>query len=236
VRPIVEATSTLVAATGIRNVWINDPAETAAADAALRRDFPRRFMLGIGIGHPEATSDYRRPLHAMRTFLDGLDAAPEPPPADDRCLPALGPKMLDLAASGPRGRTRTSCRSSTRSARERLGPGKLIATEVACVVETDPARAKAVASDYATLYLGLRNYTRNLLDFGFAEDDFADGGSDRPARRDRPPGQCRAHRRGRPRAPRRGRRSRLRAAARRGGRSARLMDGARPGAALSCEL
>jgi hypothetical protein len=36
-----------------------------------------------------------------------------------------------------------------------------------------------VAREYATLYLVLRNYTRNLLDFGFAEDDFAGGGSDR---------------------------------------------------------
>src|SRR3954471_18561626 len=96
VRPILEATSTLVAATGILNVWINAPAETAAADAAVRGDFPDRFMLGIGIGHPEATSDYRRPLTSMRAFLDGLDAASAPPPAGERCLAALGPKMLDL--------------------------------------------------------------------------------------------------------------------------------------------
>ena len=40
VRPILEATSTLVAATGILNVWSNDPAETAAADASLRRTSP----------------------------------------------------------------------------------------------------------------------------------------------------------------------------------------------------
>src|SRR3954467_5556374 len=180
VRPILEATSTLVAATGILNVWINDPAETAAADAALRADFPERFMLGIGIGHPEATSDYRRPLPSMRAFLDGLDAAPAPPPAGERCLAALGPKMLDLAAERTAGaHTCLGPGEPPRSARERLGPDKLIATEVACVVESDPARAKAVARDYATLYLGLRNYTRNLLDFGFAEDDFADGGSDR---------------------------------------------------------
>src|SRR5919205_2771394 len=98
VRPILEATSALVAATGILNVWINDPAETAAADMALRADFPERFMLGIGIGHPEATSDYRRPLTSMRAFLDGLDASPAPPPREGRCLAALGPKMLDLAA------------------------------------------------------------------------------------------------------------------------------------------
>ena len=180
VRPILEATSTLVAATGILNVWINDPAETAAADAALRADLPGRCMLGIGIGHPEATSDYRRPLSSMRAFLDGLDAAPTPPPAGERCLAALGPKMLDLAAQRTAGaHTYFVPVEHTRSARERLGAGKLLATEVACVVETDPARAKAVAREYATLYLGLRNYARNLRDYGFAEDDFADGGSDR---------------------------------------------------------
>src|SRR5215213_7664163 len=94
VRPVLEATSTLVAATGILNVWSNDPGETAAADAALRGDFPGRFMLGVGIGHREATSDYRKPLTTMRAFLDGLDASDTPPPVDERCLAALGPKML----------------------------------------------------------------------------------------------------------------------------------------------
>jgi probable F420-dependent oxidoreductase len=180
IRPVLEATSTLTAATGILNVWTNDPAETAAAHAALRSDFPGRFMLGIGIGHPEATSEYRRPLTAMRAFLDGLDASSAPPPVEERCLAALRPRMLDLA------RERTAGAhpyfvpvEHTRSARERLGPGELLAPEVACVVETDPVRGKAVARDYAKLYLGLRNYTQNLLDFGFTEADLADGGSDR---------------------------------------------------------
>jgi probable F420-dependent oxidoreductase len=54
-----------------------------------------------------------------------------------------------------------------------------VAPELACVVDTDPARAKGVARDYAKLYLGLRNYTKNLLEFGFTERDLADGGSDR---------------------------------------------------------
>jgi probable F420-dependent oxidoreductase len=180
VRPILEATSSLVAATGILNVWSNDPADTAAQAARLRADFPGRFMLGIGIGHPEATSDYRRPLSTMRAFLDGLDAAPEPPPVDERCLAALGPKMLDLAGERTAGTHPYFITvDHTRFARERLGAGKLVAPEVACVVETDPQRARAVARGYAKLYLGLRNYTRNLLDFGFTERDLADGGSDR---------------------------------------------------------
>jgi probable F420-dependent oxidoreductase len=180
IRPVLEATSGLVAATGILNVWINDPAATAAADAQLRADFPDRFMLGIGIGHPEATSDYRRPLAAMSEFLDGLDASPTPPPVDGRCLAALGPRMLDLAGERSAG-THSYFVSveHTRFARDRLGPGKLVVPELACVIEKDPIRAKAVARTYAQLYLGLRNYTNNLLRFGFSERDIADGGSDR---------------------------------------------------------
>jgi probable F420-dependent oxidoreductase len=180
IRPILDATSTLVAATGILNVWSNDPGRTAAADAALRADFPGRFMLGIGVGHPEATSDYRRPLATMRAFLDGLDASPAPPPAGERCLAALGPKMLDLAGERTAGTHPYFVPvEHTRLARQRLGPGKLVAPEVACVVDTDPVRARAVARQYAQTYLGLRNYTRNLLGFGFDEADLAGGGSDR---------------------------------------------------------
>ena len=180
IRPVLEATTALVAATGILNVWINDPAETAAADAAMRADFPGRFMLGIGIGHPEATSDYRRPLTAMRTFLDGLDAAPAPPPVEERALAALGPKMLDLAGERAAGTHSYFVPvEHTRAARARLGPGKLVAPELACVIDTDPVRARAVARDYAQLYLGLRNYTQNLLGLGFTEADIAGGGSDR---------------------------------------------------------
>jgi probable F420-dependent oxidoreductase len=180
VRRVLDATTTLVAATGILNIWSNDPAETAAADAALRAEFPGRLMLGIGIGHPEATSDYRRPLTAMRAFLDGLDASPTPPPADARCLAALGPRMLDLARERAAGTHQYFVTvDHTRLARERLGPAKLVAPEVACIVERDPARGRAVARDYAKLYLGLRNYTRNLLRIGFTEADIAGGGSDR---------------------------------------------------------
>ena len=180
IRPILEATSTLVAATGILNVWRNDPDDTAAADGDLRGEFPGRFMLGIGIGHPEATSDYRRPLKTMREFLDGLDASPSPPPVDGRCLAALGPKMLDLAGERTAGtHPYFTTVDHTQFARERLGPGKLVAPELACVVERDPQRARAIAREYAQLYLALRNYTQNLLRFGFTEDDIADGGSDR---------------------------------------------------------
>src|ERR1700712_5510887 len=63
-RPLLEATETLVAATGITKVWVSDPAAGATQAAALERDYPGRSLIGIGAGHPEATSDYPRPRHA----------------------------------------------------------------------------------------------------------------------------------------------------------------------------
>jgi hypothetical protein len=55
-------------------------------------------MLGIGIGHREATTEYRTPLAAMRSFLDGLDAAERPTPPAERCLAALGPDGIPGSA------------------------------------------------------------------------------------------------------------------------------------------
>ncbi len=180
VRPLLEAADTLSVATGIVNVWAYEPSDLALEYAELSPGYGDRLLVGIGIGHPEATSDYKRPLASTRAFLDGLDAATPPLPRDRRCLAALGPKMLDLCAERSRGTlTYFVPVEHTRSARARLGPDALIATELACVVETDTGTARTAARRYATLYLGLRNYTNNLREFGFSDRDIADGGSDR---------------------------------------------------------
>ena len=180
VRPLLAATGELTVATGIVNVWAYDPAELAAEHAALAPEFGDRLLVGIGIGHPEATSDYTRPLSTMRTFLDGLDAAATPLAPADRCLAALGPKMLDLCAQRSRGaHTYFVPVEHTHAAREQMGGGALIATELACVLDEDPESARATARGYAEGYLRLRNYTSNLRRYGFTEADIADGGSDR---------------------------------------------------------
>ena len=180
VRPFLEQSRTLPIATGILNVWQHDPADVAAQHAELTRDFPGRFLLGIGIGHPEATQRYAKPLTTMRDFFDGLDAAPAPVPAEERVAAALGPKMLDLAAERSLGtHPYFTTPEHTRFARERIGPGKLVAPELAVVIEPDADRARERARAYAKTYLRLRNYTSNLLRFGFTEQDLADGGSDR---------------------------------------------------------
>ncbi len=179
-RPLLQATNRIVVATGILNVWQSDPEQVATDFSELDREFPGRALLGIGIGHPEATGQYRQPLSTMREFLDGLDAAHDPVPRDSRCLAALRPRMLQLSAERALGaHTYFVPVAHTRAARERLGPSALLAPELACVIEDDAESGRARARAYAELYLGLRNYTRNLLDYGFSDHDLADGGSDR---------------------------------------------------------
>jgi probable F420-dependent oxidoreductase len=178
-RPLLAASERLIVATGIVNVWHYEPEQLAAEFAELTADFPDRMLLGIGIGHPESTAEYARPLTTMRTFLDGLDAASPPVPAASRCLAALGPRMLDLSASRSLGtHPYFTPVEHTRAARARVGPTALVAPELACVLDLDQDRARATARTYAERYLALRNYRNNLLEHGFAEHDVAGGGSD----------------------------------------------------------
>src|SRR5215207_9701284 len=159
-RPFLESTSTITFASGILNVWQQYAPDLVAAEhAELTNDFPDRFLLGIGIGHPEATREYKAPLATMRDFLDGLDAAPIPVPRDERIVAALGPKMLDLAAERSLGTHPYFVPvEHTRIARARVGPDAIVAPEVAVVVEADAETGRRLAREYAEGYLTRSNY------------------------------------------------------------------------------
>ncbi len=178
--PLLEATERIVVATGILNVWASEPERVASDFAELEARFPGRVLLGIGVGHPEATSQYSKPLGAMQSFLDGLDTAAAPVPRTRRCLAALAPKMLKLSAERSLGaHTYFVPVAHTRAARKPLGETAILAPELACVLDDHLESARAKGRTYAAMYLGLRNYTNNLLNHGFSEQDIADGGSDR---------------------------------------------------------
>lgn len=179
-RPLLEASERLVIATGIVNVWQYEPAELVAEFWELEADFPGRLLLGIGIGHPEATSEYQKPLAKMRSFLDGIAAADRPVPRERMTLAALGPRMLDLSFERTLGtHPYFTPPAHTEFARRRLGPSALVAPELAVVVDDDHLSARVAAREYASFYLGLTNYTSNLLRFGFTERDLESGGSER---------------------------------------------------------
>ena len=96
VEPILEATETLQVATGIVNVWTAPADEVAEAYHRIEKAYPGRFLLGIGIGHPEHTEEYRKPYDVLVEYLDALDAAKVP--TSRRVVAALGPKVLKLSA------------------------------------------------------------------------------------------------------------------------------------------
>jgi probable F420-dependent oxidoreductase len=179
-RPFLEQSSRMTIATGILNVWHHEPADVAEGHAELQREFDGRFLLGIGIGHPEATEEYTKPLTKMREYFDGLDAADPPVPREERLAAALGPKMLDLSAERSLGaHPYFTPVEHTRSARERLGEGPLLAPEVTVVVEPDAETARGHGREFATRYLERTNYRNSLLRLGFDASEFEGGGSDR---------------------------------------------------------
>ena len=175
---ILEATSTLKVATGIVNVWTADAAEIARSYHRIEAAHPGRFLLGVGVGHPEATATYSSPYQTLVNYLDVLAA--EGVPAERRVHAALGPRVLRLAATRSAGaHPYLVTPEHTRQAREILGPGKLLAPEQRVVLESDPTRARALGRASVKMYLRLTNYTSNLQRLGFTADDVAGEGSDR---------------------------------------------------------
>lgn len=175
---LLDATTHLAVGTSIVNMWTAPAPEVAASYHRIEKVHPGRFLLGVGVGHPEATSDYTRPYAHLVAYLDALDA--DGVPVTGRAIAALGPRMLKLAADRTVGaQPYLTTPRHTRESRELLGDGVLLAPEHKVVIDTDPARARAVGRPFVHKpYLGLRNYTSNLLRLGWTEADIADGGSD----------------------------------------------------------
>ena len=179
VRPLLDATSKIVVGTSIVNIWAYEPADLAAEYAELAPDFSERLLVGIGVGHPEATGTMpccSRPCGSSSTA-------------------SMRPNRASPATAGPSRHSHRRCPASaerslgalpyfvqvahTRAARALLGPDVLLAPEVACVLDEDPERARATAREFARIYLGLSNYTNNLIGTASRKQDIADGGSDR---------------------------------------------------------
>jgi len=177
---LLASSDDVAVASGIVSIWHAAPEEVGPAVAALEARFPGRFLLGLGASHAPLVEHYARPYSHMVAYLDALDALVTPVPPERRVLAALRPRMLELAAARAAG-AHPYFVPAEHAARARriLGPGPLLAPEVAVVLETDPARARERARGYAAGYLQLPNYAQNLRDLGYGDDDIAGGGSDR---------------------------------------------------------
>jgi probable F420-dependent oxidoreductase len=178
VEPILQATSTLQVATGIVNIWSAPAKPVAESFHRIDKAYPGRFLLGIGVGHPEAVSEYRKPYDALVEYLDRLDDYGVP--AERRVVAALGPRVLQLSAQrGAGAHPYLTTPEHTAHARELIGPSAFLAPEHKVVLTTDADHARSVGRRALDIYLNLANYLNNWRRLGFTDNDITRPGSDR---------------------------------------------------------
>ena len=185
---LLAATTKLIIATGIANIWARDAVAMANGQRALTDAYPDRFLLGVGVSHAPVVKMrgqgkvYEKPLEHMSEYLDAMDKAPYTgkPVETARIVAALGPKMLQLSGERSLGAHPYFVPvEHTTVARTELGAGPLLAVEQAAVLSTDATIARATARRHMKRYLELDNYANNLRRLGWGDADLANGGSDK---------------------------------------------------------
>jgi probable F420-dependent oxidoreductase len=113
-------------------------------------------------------------VHYVDALLDGRV------PADAIVIGALGTNTLRLAGEKTLGaHPYLTVPAHTRHARETLGSSAFLAPEHKVVLTEDDGEARKIGRPAVqNPYLGLRNYTNNLMRHGFTEADVDGSGSD----------------------------------------------------------
>ncbi|KIU18467.1 LLM class F420-dependent oxidoreductase [Mycolicibacterium llatzerense] len=178
VEPLLGATERLKVATGIVNIWTAAAGPVAESFHRINTAYPGRFLLGIGVGHPEAHTEYRKPIDALTEYLDKLDEYGVP--KEHRVVAALGPQVLKLSARRSAGaHPYLTTPEHTEQARELIGPDAFLAPEHKAILTTDADKARAVGRKALEIYLNLNNYLNSWKRLGFTDSDVAKPGSDR---------------------------------------------------------
>ena len=185
---LLAATSRIVVATGITNIWGRDAVSAANATKTLNAAYDERFVLGLGVSHEPLVQglrghEYASPLEEMREYLTAMNKAPMFAPEGEQeyatVIAALGPKMLELGATLANGvHPYLVTPEHTALARSIVGD-KFIGVEQAVVVGESREVFLQRAHDHLEIYTGLDNYKNNWRRFGFRDEDFVRGGSER---------------------------------------------------------
>ena len=173
----------LTFATGIASIHHRHPGAMLQAANALAEQTGDRFVLGLGVSHQPMVAGlrglpYEKPLATMRTYLEGIDAspymAPAPATAVPRLLAALGPKMLELAASHADGaHPYWTTPEHTAKARHILGPDKALCVEQKVILTEDADVARTTAIGALSVYENLPNYRNSWLRLGYTDDEIS---------------------------------------------------------------
>ena len=178
---VLENTTEVTIATGIANIYARDAMTMANAQRSIEEAHPGRFLLGLGVSHMHLVEwvrkhDYSKPLTYMREYLEMMHKARfmavGPSELPEIVLAALGPKMLELAASQTAGAHPYFVPPEhTQIAREVMGSEALLYPEQMVVLEEDPETARAIARQHMKTYSALPNYANNLIRLGYDADD-----------------------------------------------------------------
>lgn len=172
------ATDELVIATGIAGIHNRPAWSTKMAATELDELSGGRFILGLGVSHAPMVTlrglDYSKPLTAMREYLDVIDHAVTMTPGAMApiVLAALGPKMLELAATRTAGaHPYWTTPEHTAEARKLVGPDAWLCVEQKCVLTSDREIAHARANEQLEMYISLPNYRNSWIRLGFTEEE-----------------------------------------------------------------
>jgi len=181
---MLEHTDELVLATGIASIHMRHPGMMKQGANALAELSGGRFVLGMGVSHAPMVEglrklSYDKPLTAMANYLDAMESSLyfAAPPAEEPpvVLAALGPRMLELAASRTHGaHPYWTTPEHTAQAREIMGPDAWLCVEQKCVLSTVREVAHEVTINQLGTYADLPNYRNNWKRLGFSEQEIAE--------------------------------------------------------------
>jgi probable F420-dependent oxidoreductase len=166
---LIQATTTIQVGSGIISPDVYGSDAVATLYAELQARTPDRFVVGLG------GSQQPPALAGLHRYLDRLDHATPPVPAERRVLAALGPRKLEIARSRCAGAIALLVTPSyTSRARTILGEGSTLVIDQFVVLETDPTRARAAARGHLRFLSGVAGYRANFVRMGFTDTDIAD--------------------------------------------------------------
>src|SRR5271163_2290506 len=178
VEPLLESTTAIKVATGIVNIWTAAAKPVAESFHRINTAYPGRFLLGVGVGHPEAHAQYRKPYEALVSYLDALDEYGVP--AHQRVLAAQGPRVLKLSAERAAGaHPANATPEHAAHARAIIGPNALLAPVHNVVLGSDAEEARTIGRAGLAHYFYLSNYLNSWKRLGFSDADVTPPGSDK---------------------------------------------------------
>jgi probable F420-dependent oxidoreductase len=183
---LLAATERMTFGSAIANIWARPPQTAHGAAALLADAYPGRFVLGLGVGYPfqaaQIGRDYGRPLATIRDYFEQMTAeqplAEVPELSYPRILAANGPKMLALAGEVADGAMPILVpHEFTASARQVLGPDKILVVGLTAAVDEDPGRARAAARRFVSETVARPGspYAVNLTRLGYAAEEISAG-------------------------------------------------------------